>query len=71
MEVATFLTDDPDVLVRASFACPVCLSGDVAWAIAEDDGGFLVRCSCATCRHERPVGLTDAQTLRLAVAPPE
>jgi hypothetical protein len=69
VEVASFFADDVEALVRASLACPRCLSGRVDWSVAEDDAGFLVGCSCQSCGHERLVGLTDAQALRLAVAP--
>ena len=69
VEVAQFFEDDVEALVRASLACPLCLSGTMDAAVDEDDGGFLVRCSCVSCGHERLVGLTDAQALRLALVP--
>jgi hypothetical protein len=69
VEVAQFFADDVDALVRASLACPLCLSGTLDAAVDEDDGGFVVRCSCVSCGHERLVGLTDAQALRLALVP--
>jgi len=70
MDVASFLPVDPDVLVRASLSCSFCLSGEVAWSLADDGAGFVVRCLCQQCDNERTIGLTDDQALRLTIAPP-
>ncbi|MCD6728325.1 MAG: hypothetical protein LT070_13935 [Solirubrobacteraceae bacterium] len=69
MEVATFLADDPDVLVRASLACPVCLHGPGAVDLRRDGDDWWVECWCVECRNRRRVELSQDQALRLTVAP--
>ena len=65
-EVATFLPDDPDVLVRASLSCPRCL-GAVEWRLVGRDHEALADCTCTRCRDRRQVVLTAGQALRLEI----
>jgi hypothetical protein len=64
-ERASFRGDDDPVLVAAALACPVCLSGDVDWALAVDEWEAQVECSCQSCGHRREVELNSQQALRL------
>lgn len=70
IEVASFRQDDPEVLVRASLSCPVCLRGRIDWALDPDPQDPSVVCACRDCGHERRVYLAPDQALRLAVAGP-
>ena len=65
-EVATFLPDDPDVLVRASLACPCCL-GDVEWEVVGQADDATAACACPHCGTAREVVLTPDQALRLEI----
>jgi hypothetical protein len=67
VEVASFLPDDPEELVAASFACRVCLSGDVEWRLCGAGYDAYALCTCRMCGDARPVYLTVAQALRLAL----
>ena len=67
MEVATFKGDDEPCLVRAALACPVCLSGAVAWSLERDDWEAQAQCACMDCGHRRAVLLDPWQALRLAL----
>lgn len=71
VELATFRTDDPDILVRAALACPYCLSSDQRFVLREAPDEFSLRCSCRTCGHQRRVEITDDQAMRMAIAPPD
>ena len=65
-DLATFLPLDPDMLVRASLACPRCL-GDVEWevhGVAED---AEARCTCPACGAQRDLFLSPEQALRLRI----
>ena len=54
--------------MAASLACPVCLSGDVAWRLSlSDDYDSHVHCVCESCGHTRTVFLGQMQALRLAL----
>jgi hypothetical protein len=64
-ERASFRGDDDPALVAAALACPVCLSGDVSWALEVDEWEAQVECSCQSCGHRREVGLNSQQALRL------
>jgi hypothetical protein len=64
-EQASFRGDDDPVLVAAALACPVCLSGDVDWALEVDEWEAQVECSCRSCGHRRGVELNSQQALRL------
>jgi hypothetical protein len=69
LETASFRADDDPLLVRASLACPLCLSGAVDWALAaEEEWEPQVACTCRTCGHSRSVVLTADQALRLYLA---
>ncbi len=65
-DVARFRADDPDVLVLASLACPVCLDGaHVEWRVWGDGYDPWVECACHHCEERWPVYLTPWQALRL------
>lgn len=67
---ATFLAEDPAVLVAASFVCPLCLHG-ASWVyLVERDGFGSASCRCMRCDVMWVVLLTPAQLLRMALAPP-
>jgi len=65
-DTARFRADDPDELVEASLACPLCLRCDgVRWHAALDD--YDPSCECH-CGHEQwRVYLAPHQALRLSV----
>jgi hypothetical protein len=68
VDVARFRPDDPDALVRASLACPVCLRGDVVhWSGALDGYDPSIRCECACCQREWTIYLVPEQALRLGL----
>jgi hypothetical protein len=65
-DVARFRTDDPEPLVLASLACPVCLGTEqVEWALDSDGYDPWVQCVCRHCEERWPVYLTPWQALRL------
>ena len=67
-DVARFRPDDPDALVWASLACPVCLRSDgVAWAGALDGYDPSIECECGFCQREWSVYLAPEQALRLGL----
>ncbi len=67
-DTARFLPSDPDVLVEASLACPVCLLGeDVAWEAALEGYDPSVQCRCTTCETQWRVYLAPEQALRLGL----
>jgi hypothetical protein len=66
-ETAYFRSADPDCLVAAALACPVCLSSDVSWRLEESDYEASAHCTCNTCGHARTVFLVPDQALRLAL----
>jgi uncharacterized Zn finger protein len=70
IEVATFRQDDPEILVKASLSCPVCLHECLDWALSADLQDPSVVCTCTSCGHVRRVYLAPDQALRLAVAGP-
>jgi hypothetical protein len=70
IEMARFFPDDPDPLVQASFACPVCLHQPTEATIDESGEGAIVDCTCAPCHRLYSVALTSEQTLRLALREP-
>jgi hypothetical protein len=67
-DTARFRADDPDELVAAAFACPVCLRGEGVER-RETLGGYdpSVACSCESCSTRWRVYLTPDQALRLSV----
>jgi hypothetical protein len=66
-EVALFRPDDPHELVAASFACRMCLSGHVELDLRSEDYDPVAVCTCRECGDVRPVYLSSAQALRLAL----
>ena len=66
-ETANFRVDDVDCLVRASLACPTCLSGEVDWFLCDDRWDPCVECACRACGGRHIVYLTPGQALRLTL----
>jgi hypothetical protein len=67
-DTARFRPDDPDELVEASFACPICLgSQHVEWHAAFDEYDPSVGCRCVACDERWRVYLAPHQALRLSV----
>lgn len=68
VDIARFRPDDPDELVTASLACPVCLRAE---DIESDDSleGYdpSVRCRCPSCQAQWRVYLEPQQALRLGL----
>jgi hypothetical protein len=67
-DVARFRPDDPDELVVASLACPVCLTSEGVERDATLHGyDPSVRCQCPTCDQRWRVYLLPEQALRLGL----
>ena len=67
-DTARFRADDPDVLVAASLACPLCLrSDDVDWHLDADGYDPSVQCLCRPCNERWRVYLAPQQELRIAL----
>jgi hypothetical protein len=67
-DTARFRADDPDVLVTASLACPICLrSEDIEWEAALDGYDPSVECRCRSCEERWRVYLAPQQALRLGL----
>lgn len=68
-DTARFRADDPDELVTASLACPICLCSDEVLWEASFDGGYdpSVECSCPHCEERWRVYLMPQQELRLGL----
>ena len=67
-DTARFKQDDPDALVLASFACPLCLNGDrVRWDAALAGYDPTVQCWCPSCLEGWSVYLTPEQAVRLGL----
>jgi hypothetical protein len=70
-DAARFLADDPDELVAAAFACPVCLHRPDRMFLGDaDEEGALARCACHPCQREWDVALDPWQALRVQLTPP-
>jgi hypothetical protein len=68
VDTARFRADDPDSLVRASLACPICLGSDrVEWAAALDGYDPSVECRCPDCEERWRVFLAPQQALRFGL----
>ena len=67
LEQASFFETDPDCLVEAALACPVCLHA-VDWRPSGTGSEAAVQCRCRHCGHARTVALSGAQSLRLLLA---
>jgi hypothetical protein len=66
-DTARFRADDPDELVLASLACPICLSGEIEWALEGEGYDPSVECVCRHCERAWCVYLTPQQALRLTL----
>ncbi len=67
-DVARFRPEDPDSLVEALLACPVCLrSEDIEWSAALQGYDPSVQCRCPSCDERWLVYLAPEQTLRLGL----
>lgn len=67
-DIARFRSDDPEVLVTASLACPICLrSEDVQWTAALDGYDPTVQCRCPSCEQRWSVYLAPQQELRIGL----
>jgi hypothetical protein len=67
-DTARFRSDDPDELVTASLACPICLrSEEVEWDAALQGYDPSVECRCPRCEESWRVYLEPQQALRLAL----
>jgi hypothetical protein len=67
-DTARFRADDPDVLVTASLACPLCLRGeDVEWRLDADGYDPSVQCHCGPCNERWRVFIVPQQELRLGL----
>jgi hypothetical protein len=65
-DTARFRIDDPDPLVTASFACPLCLRNAVVdWQLCADGYDPSVECQCTSCNELWRVYVTPQQELRL------
>jgi hypothetical protein len=67
-DIARFRPDDPDALVAASLACPLCLcSDDIEWDDSLEGYDPSVKCRCPSCQTRWRVYLTLEQVLRLGL----
>ena len=67
-DVARFTAQDPDTVVAASFACPICLQDDtVTREVSLDGYDPSVSCECPECQVSWRVYLTPEQALRLGL----
>jgi hypothetical protein len=67
-DTARFRSDDPDELVEASLACPVCLRWEgIEWEASLDGYDASVECRCSSCHESWRVYLAPHQALRLSV----
>jgi hypothetical protein len=67
-DVARFTAQDPDIVVAAAFACPMCLRDErVTRDVSLDGYDPSVSCECPTCDASWRVYLTPEQALRLGL----
>jgi hypothetical protein len=67
-DTARFRPDDPDALVEASLACPICLrTEDIECDDALEGYDPSVQCRCPSCAEQWRVYLTPEQALRLGL----
>ena len=67
-DVARFRPDDPDELVVAALACPLCLrSEEVHFAAALEGYDPRVECECPSCLERWQVYLNPQQVLRFGL----
>jgi hypothetical protein len=68
VDIARFDPGDPDVIVNASLACPMCLhSDDIESEDALEGYDPSVLCRCPSCEARWRVYLMPAQALRLGL----
>jgi hypothetical protein len=68
VDTARFRADDPDSLVTASLACPICLGSEqVQWEAALDGYDPSVGCWCPRCELRWRVYLAPQQALRIGL----
>jgi hypothetical protein len=68
VDTARFRPDDPDALVAASLACPICLRSDeIIWEAAVDGYDPSVECRCPACEERWRVYLAPQQALRFGL----
>jgi hypothetical protein len=68
VDTARFREDDPDELVIASLACPICLeTEDVEWEAALEGYDPSVQCLCPHCEESWRVYLAPQQVLRFGL----
>ncbi len=69
-DTARFAPNDPDPLVHASLACPICLCADtVEWEGSLQGYDPSVQCRCSSCQQQWRVYLAPEQALRLGLMP--
>ena len=67
-DTARFRADDPDELVTASLACPLCLGIEqVEWEAALEGYDPSVECHCPRCEQSWRVYLAPQQDLRMGL----
>ena len=67
-DIARFRPEDPDELVKASLACPVCLRSEGVQCQDSLDGyDPSVQCVCPSCQARWRVFLAPEQVLRLGL----
>ncbi len=67
-DTARFRPTDPDALVSASLACPVCLRCEgVEWHDSLEGYDPSVQCVCPSCQTRWRVYLAPEQALRLGL----
>lgn len=67
-DTARFRPDDPDALVAASLACPICLrTEEVRWEAALEGYDPSVECLCPACQERWRVYLAPQQALRFGL----
>ena len=67
-DTARFRPTDPDPLVNASLACPVCLrSEDIEWDDSLEGYDPSVQCVCPSCQAQWRVYLAPEQALRVGL----
>jgi hypothetical protein len=67
-DVARFRPDDPDELVSAALACPICLRSDhVEWEATLQGYDPSVQCWCQNCEQRWRIYLMPLQALRLGL----
>jgi hypothetical protein len=67
-DVARFREDDPDELVIAALACPMCLGTEqVEWELRAGGYDPSVQCACPCCEQTWSVFVMQQQALRLGL----